>query len=87
LEFYRNVLGFNQVRSPSEGVIAAVVEAGPGQHIELVEGGSARPESLVFRVEDQQRWKDHLTKLGVSTEADGSKLVIIDPDGLKIYLE
>jgi hypothetical protein len=53
----------------------------------LVEGGSARPESLVFRVEDQQRWKDHLTKLGISTEADGSKLVIIDPDGLKIFLE
>lgn len=87
LEFYRDVLGFNQVRSPSEGVIAAVVEAGPGQHIELVEGGSARPESLVFRVEDQRRWKDHLANLGVATETDGSKLVLIDPDGLRIYLE
>ena len=45
LGFYRDILGFNQVRSPSEGVIAAVVEAGPGQHIELVEGGAARPDS------------------------------------------
>lgn len=87
LAFYRDVLGFHQVRSPSEGVITAVVEAGPGQHIELVEGGDARPDSLVFHVEDQERWKDHLTKAGVSAEADGSKLVIVDPDGLRIVLE
>jgi phosphoribosylformimino-5-aminoimidazole carboxamide ribotide isomerase len=87
LEFYRDILGFNQVRSPSEGVIAAVVEAGPGQHIELVEGGTARPDSLAFRVDDQKRWKDHLAKLGVSTEADGTRLIVIDPDGLRIVLE
>lgn len=87
LEFYRDVLGFNQVRSPSAGVIAAVVEAGPGQHIELVEGGATRPDSLVFHVEDQTRWKDHLTNLGVSAEADGPRLVLSDPDGLKIILE
>ncbi|HET8740702.1 MAG TPA: HisA/HisF-related TIM barrel protein [Acidimicrobiia bacterium] len=87
LEFYRNVLGFNQVRSPSAGVIAAVVEAGPGQHIELVEGGSARPDSLVFHVEDQSRWKDHLSKMGIPSEADGNRLVVQDPDGLRIVLE
>lgn len=87
LQFYRDVLGFNQVRSPSEGVIAAVVEAGPGQHIELVEGGTTRPDSLVFHVEDRERWKDHLANLGVNTEADGPKLIVIDPDGLKIVLE
>ncbi len=87
LEFYRDVLGFNQVRSPSEGVIAAVVEAGPGQHIELVEGGAARPDSLTFRVEDQERWKDHLTKLGVTASAEGVRLILEDPDGLKIVLE
>jgi len=87
LEFYRDVLGFHQVRSTSEGVIAAVVEAGPGQHIELVEGGTARPDSLVFRVEDPERWKDHLSNLGVGAEADGSKLIVADPDGLRIVLE
>lgn len=87
LEFYRDVLGFNQVRSPSAGVIAAVVEAGPGQHIELVEGGSARPDSLVFHVEDQTRWKDHLANLGVTAEPDGPRLVLTDPDGLRIVLE
>jgi phosphoribosylformimino-5-aminoimidazole carboxamide ribotide isomerase len=87
LEFYRDVLGFNQVRSPSQGVIAAVVEAGPGQHIELVEGGSTKPESLVFHVDDRQRWKDHLANRGVSIDADDGKLVVIDPDGLKIILE
>jgi hypothetical protein len=87
LEFYRDILGFNQVRSPSEGVIAAVVEAGPGQHIELVEGGSARPDSLVFHVEDQARWKDHLSNLGVDATAEGVRLILNDPDGLRIVLE
>lgn len=87
LRFYRDVLGFNQVRSPSQGVVAAVVEAGPGQHIELVEGGTSRPDSLAFRVDDQTRWKEHLSTLGVSTEAVGAKLVVVDPDGLRIVLE
>lgn len=87
LAFYRDILGFNQVRSPSQGVITAVVEAGPGQHIELVEGGASRPESLVFYVEDRERWKTHLANAGVATEADGAKLVIADPDGLRIVLE
>ncbi|HEX6222300.1 MAG TPA: HisA/HisF-related TIM barrel protein [Acidimicrobiia bacterium] len=87
LEFYRDKLGFNQVRSPSQGVITAVVEAGPGQHIELVEGGSTRPDSLVFHVEDQARWKDHLTNLGVEATADGPRLILADPDGLRIVLE
>lgn len=87
LEFYRDVLGFNQVRSPSEGVIAAVVEAGPGQHVELVEGRGTRPEALVFRVEDHARWKDHLAKLGVEVAAEGTRLIITDPDGLRIVLE
>jgi len=87
LDFYQDVLGFNQVRSPSEGVIAAVVEAAPGQHIELVEGGSARPESLVFHVQDQPRWKDHLASLGVSAAVEGPRLVLTDPDGLRIVLE
>jgi len=87
LEFYQDVLGFNQVRSPSQGVIAAVVEAAPGQHIELVEGGTARPESLVFHVEDQKRWRDHLANLGVAAETEDAGLVVIDPDGLRIVLE
>ena len=87
LGFYRDILGFNQVRSPSQGVFAAVVEVGPGQHIELVEGGDTRPESLFFHVEDPERWKQHLANLGVTTEADGAKLVVLDPDGLKIVLE
>ena len=87
LAFYIEVLGFNQVRSPSEGVIAAVVEAGPGQHIELVEGGATRPDALVFNVENQERWKDHLSNLGVATETNGPRLVLSDPDGLKIILE
>lgn len=87
LDFYRDLLGFNQVRSPSAGVIAAVVEAAPGQHIELVEGGSARPDSLVFKVEDPARWKDHLSKAGIEATPDGNRLVITDPDGLRIVLE
>ncbi|HWB90094.1 MAG TPA: HisA/HisF-related TIM barrel protein [Acidimicrobiia bacterium] len=87
LGFYRDVLGFHQVRSPSAGVSAAVVEAGPGQHIELVEGGASRPDSLVFKVEDLERWKLHLANAGLDTAADGARLVMTDPDGLQIVLE
>lgn len=87
LAFYRDVLGFHQVRSPSEGVIAAVVEAGPGQHVELVEGGDSRPDSLVFHVEEPERWKVHLANLGVVAETEGLRLVLSDPDGLRIVLE
>jgi phosphoribosylformimino-5-aminoimidazole carboxamide ribotide isomerase len=87
LAFYQDVLGFNQVRSPSEGVVAAVVEAGPGQHIELVEAGDMRPDSLFFRVEEPERWKDHFANLGIDVTADGGKLVLSDPDGLRIVLE
>ena len=74
-------------RPPHAGVIASVVEAGPGQHFELVEGGTPRPDSLVFQVENQEPWKDHLSNLGVVAEADGSKLTVHDPDGLRIVLE
>lgn len=87
LGFYRDVLGFNQVRSPSHGVIAAVVEVSPGQHIELVEGGTTRPESLWLQVEEPERWKIHLTNLGIDAQSDGTKLVLTDPDGLRIVLE
>jgi len=52
-----------------------------------VEGGTSRPDSLAFRVDDQTRWKEHLSTLGVSTEAVGAKLVVVDPDGLRIVLE
>lgn len=87
LGFYRDLLGFHQVRSPSAGVIAAVVEVAPGQHIELVEGGSSRPDWLSFKVEDLERWKVHLANSGLDTSADGPRLVINDPDGLPIVLE
>lgn len=87
LAFYRDVLGFNQVRSPSGGISAAVVEASPGQHIELVEGGNARPDTLVFGIEDHGKWKDHLTNAGMPPTSEGDSLVVIDPDGLRIILE
>jgi phosphoribosylformimino-5-aminoimidazole carboxamide ribotide isomerase len=87
LEFYGDVLGFDQVRSPSQGVVAAVVQAAPGQQIELVEGGTARPDALVFQVEDMERWKDHLTNTGVSAATTSLGLEIVDPDGLVIRLE
>ncbi len=84
LTFYRDVLGFEQLRSPSEGVVAAVVQAAPGQEIELVEGGSARPDALAFHVDDLQRWKDHLASVGVSSSAVAEGLELQDPDGLRI---
>jgi len=87
LEFYSDLLGFDQLRSPSQGVVAAVVEAAPGQQIELVEGGTARPDTLVFQVEDIQRWKDHLSSAGVTSASTSEGLEIHDPDGLRISLE
>ena len=87
LSFYRDVLGFDHLRSTSSGVSAAVVAAGPGQHIELVEGGAERPRELTFRVDEPARWKEHLAAQGVSSQVDGVKLVLSDPDGLRIVLE
>ncbi len=87
LEFYGDTLGFQQVRSPSRGVVAAVVQAAPGQEIELVEGGAGRPETLVFRVDDIQRWKDHLAHKGVATTAVAEGLELSDADGLRVRLE
>jgi len=87
LGFYGDVLGFNQVRSPSQGVVAAVVQAAPGQQIELVEGGESRPDALVFQVADVERWKDHLSGAGVPATSTSEGLEISDPDGLVIRLE
>lgn len=88
LDFYTSVLGFEQVRSAVQGVAATVVQAAPGQQIELVEGGESRPDRLVFQVDDLDRWKDHLSSVGkpASTTSDG-RLEILDPDGLRIVLE
>ena len=87
LGFYSSVLGFDQTKSPSQGVVAAVVQAGPSLQIELVEGGSARPESLVFHVDDLQLWKDHLGNVGTTAAVTSEGLEIHDPDGLRISLE
>ena len=87
LDFYGAALGFQQVRSPSRGVVTAVVQAAPGQEIELVEGGSGRPESLIFQVDDLQRWKDHLAHKGISITAIGEGLELQDPDGMRVRLE
>lgn len=87
LDFYGGVLGFDHVRSPSQGAGVAVVQAGPGQQIELVEGDASRPDNVVFQVEDIERWKDHLANVGVSAVAIGVGLEISDPDGLVIRLE
>ena len=87
LDFYIDLLGFDQLRSPSQGVVAAVVQAAPGQQIELVEGGTARPDTLVFNVEDIEQWKDHFASAGVTSAPTSEGLEIHDPDGLRISLE
>lgn len=87
LGFYTEILGLKQVRNPSSGVSGATVEAGPGHHIELVEGSSSRPEALSFAVEELERWKAHFSNKGVTSEATAVGLEITDPDGLTIRLE
>ncbi len=86
LSFYCEVLGFEHLRSPSRGVAAAVVQAAPGQEIELVEGGATRPDALTFGVDDVERWKDHLASLGVAATATAEGLETEDPDGLQVRL-
>ena len=87
LGFYSSVLGFDQTKSPSPGVVAAVVQAGPSLEIELVEGGPSRPDSLVFHVDDLQLWKDHFGNVGATASVTSEGLEIHDPDGLRISLE
>ncbi len=87
LEFYTKVLGFEHVRSTSGGVAGAVVEAGPGHHLELVEGASGRPEALSLEIEEIERWKAHFATNGVASEATENGLQVSDPDGLTIELE
>lgn len=87
IEFYIDKLGFSRVRSTARGIHAAVVEASRGLQIELVEGGSNRPEALVIQVEELSRWKDHLGTIGVKSEATDGALEFIDPDGLTIRLQ
>lgn len=87
LGFYRDTLGFDQVRTPSQGVAVAVLQAASGQQIELVEGNEARPESVLFKVENLDRWKDHLTARGVQCTVLGTHLETTDPHGLKLVFE
>ena len=87
LGFYRDILGFGQVRSPSQGVAVAILQASGGQQIELVEGNGSRPESILFKVENLDRWKDHLTGRGVQCSMVGGQLETADPDGLKLVFE
>lgn len=87
LGFYRDTLGFDQVRTPSQGVSVAVLQATTGQQIELVEGEGSRPQSVLFKVENLDRWKDHLTGRGVECSMVGTQLETRDPDGLRLVFE
>jgi len=87
LAFYRDTLGFDQVRTPAQGVAMAVLETTAGQQIELVEGDGSRPQSVLFKVENLDRWKDHLTGRGVECSMVGTQLETHDPDGLKLVFE
>jgi hypothetical protein len=68
-------------------VAVAVLQASIGQQIELVEGDGAKPESVLFKVEQLDRWKDHLTGRGVECSMVGAQLETKDPDGLKLVFE
>ena len=88
LAFYTDLLGFAPVRTPNLGVAAAVVEAGRGQQIELVEDPAAgRPSRLTISVESINRWKEHLGQAGLQVDLTGEDVEITDPDGLVIRFE
>lgn len=86
LDFYTDKLGFEKVRS-SDGSDAVILQTSPGQQIELVEGGSGKPERLTFRVSDPQRWREHLAHVGVDSTQVGEGIELVDPDGVIVRLE
>ena len=87
LRFYRDVLGFEPVRTPGAGA-AAILEGGRGQHVELLEDPNVgRPDRVSLEVEDLDRWKAHLGNLGIGIDVSDDHLEIADPDGLTIRLE
>lgn len=88
LDFYRDVLGFEPIRTPNVGVAAVIVESGRGQQVELIEdSGVDKNQQLSLVVEDLDRWKAHLGNLGVEVDITGDALEIHDPDGLVIRFE
>lgn len=86
LEFFGEKLGFEKVRT-ADATDAVILQAAPGQQIELVEGNGGRPERLVFRVEDPDRWRAHLAHIGIEATRAGQAVDISGPDGLQIRLE
>lgn len=86
LEFFGEKLGFEKVRT-ADATDAVILQAAPGQQIELVEGNGGRPERLVFRVEDPDRWRAHLAHIGIEATRAGQAVDINGPDGLQIRLE
>ncbi|HLV89530.1 MAG: hypothetical protein J5I28_01900 [Acidimicrobiales bacterium] len=86
LEFFGEKLGFEKVRT-ADATDAVILQAAPGQQIELVEGNGGRPERLVFRVEDPERWRAHLAHIGIEATRAGQAVDISGPDGLQIRLE
>lgn len=86
LVFYSDLLGFAPARTPDVGTMAAaVLQSARGQQIELVEDpGAGRPERLTISVEDFDRWKDHLSNVGMEMDIGDSSIAVTDPDGLKV---
>ena len=85
LAFYTDLLGFSPVRAPDTGVAAAVIETSKGQQVELIQDDSAgRPGRITITVDDVNRWRDHLSSVGL--DPGGDKLVVetTDPDGLLV---
>jgi phosphoribosylformimino-5-aminoimidazole carboxamide ribotide isomerase len=88
LGFYTDLLGFAPVRTPDLGVAAAVVQAGRGQQIELVESSdSGRPSRLTISVEELDRWREHLANVGIEAESSDTVVEIRDPDGTVIRFQ
>ena len=88
LEFYRKVLGLETVHTANVGETSAIVEYARGQQVELVADIDAgRPQRLSLTVDDLERWRAHLSNLGVAMDSAPGYLEVHDPDGLVIRFE
>jgi len=85
LTFYGDLLGFSVVPMADQAVATAVVSAARGQQIELVEDSTlGRPGRLTLVVEDLERWRVHLTGVGLDPGSDREVIDLTDPDGLVV---
>lgn len=87
LSFYSDLLGFSMMPIANQPPASAIVAAARGQQLQLIEDPEmGRPGRLTLVVEDLERWREHLTSVGLDPGSDRDMLSLTDPDGVAVLL-